>query len=271
MRKATDLCLLCQINQATKTNSHIFPKYLSTSFLGSPRRGYDLNSTTALDKKPAVIQDSPKEDYILCNDCEAYFSILEGIASDTLVNWRKKMVVGQYKIHPILGGGGILECNGADAKTMRLMLYSIFWRSSISSLDFFDNFKIQADFEEELRKTLMVYKSVSGKDYQGLIAAHPNVPVFPIIIITASSFNDGTANILMANYSFDPYCLTCDQYSFAIYKELKDIKHPEMRVVGNISILDYKMIVLPPQHWEDTLVKPAFDIVAKQAIANKKP
>ena len=105
MREPTDLCLLCQTNLATKTNSHIYPKFLSTNFLGAkgkPCKGFDLISEKILNEKPKVIQDSPKENYILCEECEAYFGILEGIASDIFMNCQVKVDKGKFSVNSII-------------------------------------------------------------------------------------------------------------------------------------------------------------------------
>src|SRR5690625_1860216 len=97
MRNPNDLCLLCEENYATKQNSHILSKFISTGFLGdSPRRGYELDSSTFSEGKKKVIQDSPKEDYILCDDCESYFGVLETIAGRDLKNWKERYRSGEY-------------------------------------------------------------------------------------------------------------------------------------------------------------------------------
>ena len=163
----TDFCLLCQVNLASKTNSHIFPKFLSTNFLigkENLRKGYELNSSSILDSKPKVIQDSPKEDYILCEECELYFSILEGIARDTFINWQTKVENGEFSLNRIDNELQIVECNTADKMTIHLFNYSIFWRVSVSGIALFKKIKITQNFEDELRKILLNYKQTK-KNY----------------------------------------------------------------------------------------------------------
>lgn len=274
MRKPTDLCLLCQTNLATKTNSHIYPKFLSTNFLGAkgtPRRGYDLSSDKILENKPKVIQDSPKEDYILCEECEAYFSVLEGIASDPFTNWQAKVGNGEFLLNKIIDGLDIVECNTADKKTIHLFNYSIFWRVSISSIDLFENVKIAQDFEDELRTILLNYKQTKRADYLTALAATPNFKIFPTSIITAKSFIDDTANMLFVPFSYDPYCIVVDRFSFMLFKTADEIKQDFIKDFSNIKIDDCRMMIFSEQLWHDTILKRPFELLAKQAIERKTP
>lgn len=273
MRKPTDLCLLCKTNPATKTKSHIYPKFLSTNFLGtkgSPRKGYDLGSDKILDKKPRVIQDSPKEDYILCEECEAYFSVLEGIASDTFTKWQQRVASGEFSLNKIIDGFQILECNSAHKPTIHLLIYSIFWRVSISQDVFFESVKIADDFEESIRQILMLYRHNSRTDYLAALAANPNFNIFPSSIMTAESFIDETANMLFAPFSYDPYCLVVDRFSFMLFKTSDEIKIDFIKAFSNLSITDCRMMIFSEQLWHDTILKRPYELLVKQAIDSKK-
>ena len=273
MRKPTDICLLCQANLATKTNSHIYPKFLSTNFLGAkgtPRKGFDLSSEKILDSKPKVIQDSPKEDYILCEECEAYFSVLEGIASDTFINWQAHVDKGEYSLKHIIYGLDIVECNTADKRTIHLFIYSIFWRVSISGIDLFENIKIAQDFEDELRTTLMSYRQSKRADYLNVLNAITNFKIFPTSIMTAESFIDETANMLFAPFSYDPYCLVVDRFSLMLFRTPDEIKIDFIRAFSNLKIDDCRLMIFSEQLWHDTILKRPFELLAKQAIDRKK-
>src|SRR5271157_2815617 len=65
-------CNLCRISKATKRNSHIFPRFLGTSlfFNSTGNKGYIIMDYN----KYIPVQDSPKEDFILCPDCEKLIS-----------------------------------------------------------------------------------------------------------------------------------------------------------------------------------------------------
>lgn len=272
MRSPTDICLLCQVNLATKTNSHIYPKFLSTNFLGAkgtPRRGYDMSSDKALEGKPKVIQDSPKENYILCEECEAYFGVLEGIASDTFINWQTKVDKEEFSITKIIEGLEIVECDTSDKRTIHLFLYSIFWRVSISSIDLFEDVKIAQDFEDEIRNILMSYRQDCRAKYLTKLDDAPVFKIFPTSVITAKTFLDETANILFVPFSYDPYCIICDRYSFILFKTSDEIKIDFIKSFSNIKIDDCRMMIFSEQLWHDTILKKPFELLVEQAIKGK--
>jgi hypothetical protein len=269
MRKPIDICLLCQANFSTKTKSHIYPKFISTNFLGNkgtPRRGFDLSSDKILDGKPKIIQDAPKEDYILCEECEAYFSVLEGISSDTFINWQTKVEHGEYTLNHVIDGLDIVECNTADKATMYLLIYSIFWRVSVSEIDLFENIKLVPDFEEELRTTLLTYRNGKKTNYLSALNAAPNFKIFPTSIITANSFIDETANMLFAPFSYDPYCLVVDRFSFMLFRAAEEIKIDFIEAFSNLTIDNCRIMIFSKQLWHDTILKKPFELLANQAI-----
>ena len=268
MRKPTDPCLLCLINLATKTKSHIYPKFISTNFLGpkgTPRRGFSLSSETqSRQKPPEVIQDSPKEDYILCEECEAFFSVLEGIASDVFANWRTKVASGEYIQKSIIDDMDIVECNSADKRTIHLFVYSIFWRVSVSEIELFENARLEKGFEEELRLLLMAYRYSKRIDYSTSLEAAPNFRFFPNTILTAKSFKDETANLLFAPFSSNPYCLVVDRFAFMLYRVPTDMKVDFIRNLSNNALNDCRMMVFSEQLWHDTIVKRPLELLAKK-------
>ena len=131
MRKSTDTCLLCRMRPATKAKSHIFSKFLSTDFLGEkgqPRRGNELSSEQPHTNKSKVVQDSPKEDFILCPGCEHFLGILEGQAADTYQHWRQHVHIGKFQEYLMVKDLTIVQCDGANPRVLRLLVYSMFWR-----------------------------------------------------------------------------------------------------------------------------------------------
>ena len=266
-RQPTDPCLLCQINPATKTNSHILSRFISTNFLGAKgaaRKGFEISSETVVDKKPKAIQDSPKENYILCDECESYLSIIEGLASDTFTKWQEKIVTGEFSRHTIKSVLDIVECENADAGTIRLFIYSLFWRVSISGHSLFTDFKLAPEFEEEIRQVLMSLKSLTRADFlQTLQTKQP--PVYPFSMITAKSFADETANVLAGLYSYDPYCLLVDRFSFMLFREEGNVKSDLIKAFSNLRPADCKIMVFSEELWDTLMVKAPIQRVADQA------
>lgn len=267
MRQSEDLCLLCGLNQASKRNSHILPKFLSTQFLITPdnkKIGYSISSETAMNGKEFKIQDSPKEDYILCPDCESYFGIIERISSHILNNWEAKVQDGTYKINTIKEDFQILEYSSQISKVIFLLAYSIFWRASISNHDLFANFKLKEKLQNSLKSILLIYRSTHQNNFLVLLKDNPNIEIFPLGIITSRNFDENSANILIAPPTIDPYCLVSDQFAFMLFEKNGRINSFLVEDFCNKNVNDSKIMIFPYKLWQDTIVKGAFKFLIKQ-------
>ncbi|MDP4087483.1 MAG: hypothetical protein Q8934_23245 [Bacillota bacterium] len=267
MRNPTDFCLLCKTNFANKKNSHIYPRFLSTNFLapnGGAGRGYELGGDKILNSRIKTIQDSPKENYILCDECESFFSVLEGIASATFIDWKEKVSNGEFSLKKIFEGLDVIESKTIDIKTVTLLIYSIFWRVSISSLKIFKDVKLVQSFENDLRIILLDYKSTKKNDYLNLLGKKPEFQFFPFSIITAKSFKDETANILCAPFSYNPYCIIVDRYSFMLFRTVHEINESILKEFCNLSADICKMMIFSQKLWYDAILKRAFETLRKQ-------
>lgn len=261
MRQPTDLCLLCKINPATKTNSHILSRFISTAFLEGPgaRRGFSLDSATALKKegdqvvagKAKTIQDSPKENYILCPECEAYLSVLEGLCRDTFILWREKVALTEFSLTVIVAGNmSVLNCANSNARIIRLFVYSLFWRASISSQDLFSEYSLPCDMEEELRTAILKYKG-DRPTFLAAIAADPMFKDYPYRIMTSEAFTQGDANFLMAvpNNELGFNTLIVDRFAFTLYENITVNDASYYGQINNRTSMDCKMSVVSEQNW----------------------
>src|SRR5688572_12661282 len=79
-----DKCKLCKTNVADKMNSHIIPKFMCQRLFEDaiPRHSIEINSKG----KSKKIQDSPKENNILCTSCEKRIEILETYFSKKIID-----------------------------------------------------------------------------------------------------------------------------------------------------------------------------------------
>ena len=272
MRQPTDLCLLCQVSPAIKTNSHIFPKFLSTNFLGPkglPRKGYDLDSSKLLTTKPKIIQDSPKENYILCNDCEAYFSILEGQSASTFINWNEKVIAGHFHRTTYSEDFSVVTCQTSNPKTIRLLVYSIYWRAAVAGDELFDNLNIPIALVENLRKILMEYKSATVQDYAALLEHKPQFHIYPYTTMTADTFTVETANSLFAFPNVNPWSLNVDRFHFVLFETVNHMPEGLLKNESNKIITDNKLMVLSNVAWHQAVALPPLEMVADQAEKTK--
>lgn len=159
------ICKLCQQNEATQTNSHIFPRFFKKDYLKTNKGFfyYDIPKQK-VDRK---VQDLPKEDYIFCPECERRFQTLEHFASLYLDNSYNRLKKSDFPIAQKHS-----DCQLAptcDPKVFTLFIYSLIWRAHISTDNAFKDFILPDKCERDLRKT--IYKSTSPKisDLQGLL------------------------------------------------------------------------------------------------------
>jgi len=154
MRKPTDICLLCQEKNSTKKKSHLIPKFFGKGiFEGtSPRHGVGIYKTGKRER----IQDTLKENYIFCPDCERGFSIFETYCSFRLERFNDYKYRSQYN-RIKRGKFEYFECKELDIRIFNLLIYSIVWRVSVSESYAFGAFKLPNNEENALRILMKNY------------------------------------------------------------------------------------------------------------------
>jgi hypothetical protein len=151
MRSSSDLCLLCESRNATQKNSHLIPKFFSEGlFYGTNPRHTLLVSR---DKSKIKVQDTFKEDFLLCSDCEKGFSVLETYCSLRLGRIGNFRFFNQFA-SIVNGNFEMIGCKQMDIKVFNLFIYSIIWRASVSTHVGFTNFNLESSDVELLRETL---------------------------------------------------------------------------------------------------------------------
>lgn len=247
-RNPEEICLLCQTEKATKTNSHIVPKFMSKGILGNdgPRQGFTI-STGEPEKRPEKGQDTSKESYILCPSCENYLQVLETYIAEHLhkrvLNPKYKLDFS-YKVNP--GNVHYVICNNLNLLITRLFFLSIYWRSSITSISPFTDFEISE--AEQLRGLLAKYKT---QDIQVLLSAEVNDELnkMPLLVMRSMKNGDQTSNFLYATKSDDgTYGLTLNEYiTFLGIEETKATKRFEF--LTNIGKNPFVIIAAQEQIW----------------------
>ncbi len=242
MARTPDLeCMLCLQNKATKKNSHIIPKFITKSLLGQGniKRAYTIG-TNRMDKAAQFSQDTVKEDYILCDGCEQYFSVLEGYIATNLDNRLHDPKSANYFTE--IGSGGISckVCEQIDPIIFRLFIYSIIWRCTISSTEICVGFNLEDNEAEILRSILLECKQEKEQD---LIADIPHqaaaFPTYPFVLLTAEEFDDQTNNTIFLNPSFkNPYDLVLNEYMLVFSFELTEeqLKFDFLNNIGKSKI-----------------------------------
>ncbi len=142
------LCKLCETEKADKEKSHIIPKFLGKRLFEGNKPRYSLEVKKG---KTRQIQDTPKEHHILCSGCEKRIAILETYFARKIISIHdfnnRKEKFNLIKKDPNL----ILECKEIHPTVFKLFFYSLFWRSSISNLPLYENFKLPEPIEANIR------------------------------------------------------------------------------------------------------------------------
>lgn len=272
MRKPTDNCLLCKQNLSSKENSHILTRFISTSFIkaGGAKKGNSLSSDSVLKtENDAVIlaeveyiQDSPKQDYILCHECENYLGIVEGLSRDTFISWREQVDQSKFNLVHTNTPLDIVECVSSNPRVIRLFVYSLFWRASISDHKMFDGYKLSDFIEEDLRQILFKYKAQYKRDFLENVNAAPYFNDYPYSALTTIEFNDDTICSLFAPTTNDPYSLIVDRFIFMLYPDKKHREDTPLKEISNKEHQDCFLVVLPQDSWQELNRIPILHLLA---------
>lgn len=148
-------CKLCLKNEATKKNSHIFPKFIGRSLIktnSGKQKGFEIDIDS---KNNKPFQDTPKEDFILCESCETKIGTLERQFANELYNKISYRDNSDFFTKKIAGNDVVFyECNNVDYKNFKFTIYSILFRAAISSLNFFCDTNLSFEQIEKLRQVL---------------------------------------------------------------------------------------------------------------------
>lgn len=259
-RKPSDKCLLCGTKDATKKNSHILPKFISSDFLGDGnKRGYVIDSKIGTKK---VVQDSPKEDYIFCPDCEQYFSLIEG-----------EIAVEIKKIHAEDNNDAVepigLENIIIPPKIFHLFYYSQFWRASISNLDLFSSFKLSKETEKYLKDELNKFNRQTKTDFYSSLELNELFDIRPYWVITSFVFSDKTKNLIFAPYDRSPYYIIADKFCLILYDKINEIPE-ENRILFNTEKEHRRTWIFPSNLWEKLMVDAPFSQLAERFKKNQE-
>ena len=226
-------CKLCQKKEADKLNSHIIPKFLAKRLFEStkPRHSIHINRKG----KGRKIQDTPKENFILCKQCEKRLEHLETLTSRKITsinnynNLKDKFSIKKY------GRNKILECLTINPIEFKSFIYSIVWRASISSLPEFETFKLDKTTEKELRIFLDKTLKNSHKDLVYSISKTTDLPNYHYCVFKPLMRNKFSRGIFtayrMAEFQFGVFTV---DYIILFYTNIKDMD-PAFEFVSNFQ------------------------------------
>lgn len=168
-RQSTDPCTLCGQAPATKTRSHIFPKFMARRILSKqPVKVHKLTMQDGVAKKD-LGQDISFEDHLFCPTCEDYFNVLE-TAFGASINFPivQNDNKGYYEVIEVAKdtGRGYLEafdaakiCLKADPIMTQLLIDSIIYRVHVCGLPMLSHWNFPDAFINPIKDNLLRFRS----------------------------------------------------------------------------------------------------------------
>jgi len=219
-RSASDVCLLCQLQASTKQRSHIVPKFLTKKiFIGG---GFQIGSHTK--HAARKVQDSAKEDFILCPGCEERFSILETLVANKFYNRfrdpasKNNFPITHYGLY-LQGQIDTMELRSMTSGLMRLFVYSIFWRASISTCEIYKEFKLELKIEEMLRQDLDTYLGYKMQEMLTLADTYSAHIRLPYNLLTTLTITPDSGNLINSLQVDGKYLLCANNLAMILYTE----------------------------------------------------
>jgi hypothetical protein len=248
-------CSLCQIKEATKTNSHIFPKFMGESMLitkDSKRKGFKISSKDGISKKSA--QDTPKEDFLLCPDCESlldhkyenpfakyFYNTREYPRSYFTVIIRNRHL---YRVYYKL-----------DFESFTKFFYSIIFRASISNHENLNYYKLATDIHEKIRRIIL--DEIPFESLPLYIFTCPRNP-FP----TGNFIGAFTYNSNIHFFGVNEFILILDFSSNKTFDKLfPGVYNPKYNSV--------RVLTLPYNYWNSWIKETVFGTVLDKMYKNK--
>ncbi len=166
---------------------------MTNSMFGTPRRGHLMGTHTT--RRSKITQDSAKEDYLFCSGCEDRLSRIERYVANEFFNKYKDPAFQQD--FPITYRGllipvemDVMQALKVNQGIMRLFIYSLLWRASISSEAGFKTFKLEDRVEERLRVELDIFLTDNIRDTLENCISKPIQSAFAYNIITCLELAD---------------------------------------------------------------------------------
>jgi hypothetical protein len=247
-KSKNNLCLLCEEQAASKKNSHIISKFIGKAILkdGGRNKAYVLD-TSKPHSKPKIQQDSPKEDHILCPDCEKYFEILETYVAEHLF---KRILKDKYndKFEYSENEGGVeyATCKELNSRLYRLFILSLFWRCNIATVEPFNSFSINES--DQIKNILKYYKTIDIKAILEL-EENPNLFKIPMVIMKAKEGINASGNFLYANDEHHPiYQLQTNDYILIVSLDIT-VDLSQFQFLQNIGAQAFRIGILSNGSW----------------------
>jgi hypothetical protein len=193
----TGKCLLCLANEPNKKNSHIVPKFLTKGLFSVEH--YRKTLTVHKTGKSRYHQDTPKEDFILCEGCEKRIEIVETTLAPVIRGIHDYENLPSEFEHVVRGQMEYLRCVKVQGALFYLFFYSIVWRLSVSKLESYGTFKLPVEVEENIRIFLNKNLGLTKGELETKIVDEIIIPNYYMVLIKPKIKTDPPGGMLSAH------------------------------------------------------------------------
>lgn len=255
-RTRNDVCLLCKKNKATATNSHIYTKFITASMFGDKHNKQGGQINTANFNYGSNASDTPKENYLMCPNCEnVRLGKLETYISTFFYNrYKDNRFTEKFPIDKrfdfITQDLDRMLLAGVHTGMFKLYIYSLVWRASISTLYSFKNFKLTPQLEEVLRNILDTFLQQDANDTISFYDSNRwRFFQFPFIIQTHLEQVSAGRNYVMEPMRLDENSLIIYLNEFIIIFHTKWTDFKMLQPYYNPGAFPINLVLLNEYQW----------------------
>ena len=230
----TDKCLLCLTSEPNKRNSHIVPKFLTKGLFSLEHHRQTL--TIHRTGTTRFRQDTPKEDFILCDNCEKRIEVIETEFAPIIRKIHNYTKFPNDFEHIVTGQLEYLRCISVQKALYNLFFYSIIWRLSVSRLESYGTLKLPVNAEENIRCFLQDNLCLSKNELLNKIQNEIESPDYHIVLIKPKIKTDPPGGMLSAHsYNENEHLITLVDFILFFFVREEVIKPPLKPITNNLN------------------------------------
>lgn len=225
------------------------------------RQLYAVNSQNI--DKPEIFQDTSKENFLFCPQCEKYFGVLDTYFSEHLHKpLLKARTPENFDLERSITGSLSLTAKKVDAKMIFLFVDSILFRCHCASVFPYKDFLAPTDVIEKIRKQLLFHNDIKGNQVLQRCQANTNFEFRPFYVSTPIDWSERYVSPhACAIVKTSPAFIQTSDYLFVIHFTANPIERDMNKDNDKITVL-----LLTPEMWN---IFP--NAIIRRIVKQKKP
>jgi len=206
------------------------------------------------------LQDTPKEDHILCKSCEKRFAILEHYFSIKLKSIHNHSNQSDKFIVHSDGTNHTLECLHIKNEAMMLFNYALIWKVSVSNLYEFLKMNLPELIEERIRLFLDKNLKRTHSELLSEFNTQKLIPEFDCFTFKCVVSNEFTRGIFTAyEFAKNSYGIFLVELIIILYLDKKNVPN-DFNLFKKIKTDNALISMVTPKEWKILNNKPLKNI-----------